>query len=281
MRIRIYYACRRSELLAWAADKSDVVNEYGFLKQHGITCDLVPLQDAELRSLVESDQLIRDREGFDGYVLLLEQGLEVVVNRNVRIVALTCIFDAIHGPITSPQNVVTRDVVRAVRIFRSIKNTVQSDLGIWRLPIKNFISHNFQGFVGHMVNGIQLSRAGDQLLNEVQAHLQLMRRSLIRPRRQSNYPTKYCVDDRTKFFELGHEVHARIDTAHPHGSLCVALNSFRFGIKLSEEHHYNVSTGEGDRTTISGAFTGCHGEDRVVREGERRTHLNMFSNDFF
>jgi hypothetical protein len=42
--------------------------------------------------------------------------------------------------------------------------------------------------------------------------------------------------------------------------------------------HYNVSETEGDRTTIEGEFLDCHNNAHSV---SGRTHLNMFSNDYF
>ncbi|WP_313326049.1 hypothetical protein [Pseudomonas qingdaonensis] len=280
MNIKVYYVSRRPELYDFVTIRPNIVNDYEFLTQHGITCEVVPKREGELASLVTSDELLRNRERMEGCILLVEQGVANALHPKLKIVALTCVFELGSGPIASPQNVIARDVVRSIRLFRSIKNAIQSDLRVWRLPVQNFESQLYHGFVGRMTRGLDVNQAGEAL-NVIQADLQGMRRTIMRPRSRSNNPQKYCVDDRNKFFDLGHEVHAQIDTRMPHTPLCVALNSFRFGIKISEEHHYNVSLGEGDRTWVMGAFSDCHGGQRIVREGEGKTHLNMFSNDFF
>jgi hypothetical protein len=279
MRVRVYFASRRTELLEHA-QRPQAVDGDDYLKQNGISCELVPLNERALQELITNEALIKDRANVDGYVLLVERGLEVSAGPGIRTVTLACIFDAPIGLIVSPQNFLKREVVRAVKFFRSIKASVEGHHGIWRLPIRNFESQHFRDFVGWMANGHNLNDVS-RVHNQVQSHMQQLRKALVQPRRQSSYQTKYCVDDRSRYFVLGHEEHARIDTATPHVSLCVALNSFRFGIKLSEEHHFNVSMGDGDRTHIAGEFIGCHGEERVVGRGEGRKHLNMFSNDFF
>ena len=280
MKVRVYFASRRPELLECASSRVQIVNGDDYLSQNGISCELVPLDEQALQALTTNETLVRDRDNVDGYVLLIERGMEAAVTREIRIVALTCIFESLTGTIGSPQNVLKREVVRAVKFFKSLKSAVEGNHGIWRLPLRNFASQSFQDFVNSMVNGHRLDDVA-VVHNQVQSHMQVLRRTLIQPRRQSSYPTKYCVDERSRYFELGHEKHARIDTAPPHSTLCVALNSFRFGIKLSEEHHFNVSMGEGDRTHIAGEFVGCHDDQRMVSRGDGKKHLNMFSNDFF
>lgn len=280
MIIRVYYVSRREELREFASSRPEVVNTYEYLAKNGITCEVIAKREDELRALIMSGELLRDREKVDGCVLLLEQGLEAVVSKQIKTVAFACVFEVSPGPIASPQNVMTRDVIKAIRLFRSIKNAAQSDQNVWRLPIKNFDSPLYEEFVEGMTKGFSVGRA-DEVLNFVQAQLKVLRKTLVRPRRRTTYPTKYCVDDSKRFFELGHEVHSKIGTAEPHVPMCIALNSFRFGLKITEEHHYNVSMGEGNDTWIEGDFADCHGVQWVVTKRQDKTHLNMFSNDYF
>lgn len=98
-----------------------------------------------------------------------------------------------------------------------------------------------------------------------------------RPRRATNYKNKYFFDDTEKHFSYGHERHSRLDTGIPHVAACEINGYFRFGKRIDETRHYNVSRGEGEKTSISGSFPNCHGE---ICERSERTHLNMFSNDF-
>ena len=95
------------------------------------------------------------------------------------------------------------------------------------------------------------------------------------PKRKSGYQDAYLVDDRAKHFRLGLEHHAHADTGPPHTRLCRLSNGHRFGCGFKSEQHYNVSM---ERDRMTGTYPDCHG---VNQAGEARTHLNMFSNDFF
>ena len=103
-------------------------------------------------------------------------------------------------------------------------------------------------------------------------------RARVRPRRKSSYKTKYMVDDLERLFAYGPETHARFATGEPHKPSCEVAALFRFGVRLDESRHYNVSETEGDHTKIEGDFPDCHGEVHPVRG---KTHLNMFANDYF
>lgn len=103
-------------------------------------------------------------------------------------------------------------------------------------------------------------------------------RDRVRPRRRSSHKTKYAVDDASRFFDFGMERHAQFATGEPHRPACEVAGLFRFGTRLDERRHYNVSETEGDRTSIVGSFLDCHG---VSHEVSKRTHLNMFVNDYF
>lgn len=98
------------------------------------------------------------------------------------------------------------------------------------------------------------------------------------PRRKSNAPLKYFVDQKGKHFIYGYENHASIDTGKPHVAACEFNGHFRFGKRIDPRRHYNVSFGDGDKTYIAGDFPDCHGAVLTVSQ---RSHLNMFANDFF
>jgi hypothetical protein len=88
----------------------------------------------------------------------------------------------------------------------------------------------------------------------------------------------YTIDDQFRFFVYGKETHARFGTGEPHKPYCELAGHFRFGQRIDALRHYNVSETEGDRTTIGGNFLDCHNTSHDV---SRRTHLNIFSNDYF
>lgn len=99
-----------------------------------------------------------------------------------------------------------------------------------------------------------------------------------KPKRTVNYQDKYYVDDEQKFFSFGKESHSSVETGHPHLPLCILEGNFRFGTRIENKKHYNVSRDLGDNGKISGDFISCHDTPRSVKDW---SHLNMFSNDYF
>jgi len=97
------------------------------------------------------------------------------------------------------------------------------------------------------------------------------------PRRESSFQTKYFIDERRKHFAFGKEEHEVLPTGEPHQPHCELNGNFRFGRKISNNRHFNVSQGDGDDTFITGEFPNCH--DEIITPAKNRTHLNMFSND--
>lgn len=60
---------------------------------------------------------------------------------------------------------------------------------------------------------------------------------------------------------------------------CAIASLFRFGARIDDRRHYNVSQGEGNNTFIRGEYHNCHGETKVYNR--EPGHLNMFSNDHY
>lgn len=141
------------------------------------------------------------------------------------------------------------------------------------LPLKNFRAEEL----------VELSRlCRDDVLkpdfsNAVEAQLSALR-IRERPRRRSNYPNVYAVDDNNRFFIYGNEKHSRFATGDPHSTSCEICGHFRFGKRIDSLRHYNVSETEGDDTRVSGDFIDCHGTTHRV--GQKK-YLNMFPNDYF
>lgn len=120
------------------------------------------------------------------------------------------------------------------------------------------------------------SRCANLILNmEVQIAGIIKRRV---PRKYSSFKHKYFVDARGMHFIYGNEKHARFDTGKPHIAACEFNGHFRFGKRIDPSRHYNASFGDGDKTYVAGDFSDCHGTILTV---PKRSHLNMFVNDFF
>jgi len=142
-----------------------------------------------------------------------------------------------------------------------------------RLPLRNFTAEDLSRAARICSEESVSSDFNNNLLDALVA---IKRKK--RPKRKSNYSTKYFFDDDGKVFEFGKEKHARLPSGkNPHSLFCEINGRFRFGKSISTDEHFNVSKGEGDTTSISGNFLNCHDVSIAV---SATTHLNMFSNDF-
>ncbi|WP_171229878.1 hypothetical protein [Ruegeria sp. HKCCA4008] len=148
-----------------------------------------------------------------------------------------------------------------------------NDIELMSLPIRNFHGDELRQLSEIIGNACVY---GD-LSGEIDKQLKSLRRR-VRPRKKSAYKTKYVVDDKYLFFSYGKERHARPETGHPHPKSCELNAYFRFGARIDDKRHYNVSATEKDRTSIEGVFRGCHDDEHPI---STRTHLNMFANDYF
>ncbi|WP_155773937.1 hypothetical protein [Rhodovulum sp. MB263] len=86
--------------------------------------------------------------------------------------------------------------------------------------------------------------------------------------------TKFYVDDRRHFFQLGLEEHAEAGELPPHDFFCRAGKFIRFGISIKDKRHFNV-TEEKPKDRIHIRLKNCHGQEDDYGP---KTHLNIFPN---
>lgn len=96
-------------------------------------------------------------------------------------------------------------------------------------------------------------------------------------RKDGSRAEKYYIDDANYYFQYGHEQHGAAATGGAHSESCSIEKSFRFGFRIGDNRHYNLSR-EGGRP-VSDDFLGCHDLEPLRRESN--THLNVFPNNFF
>jgi hypothetical protein len=171
------------------------------------------------------------------------------------------------------QNAVHRATARALKGWwqLQLRFLEAKDMKLLSLPLRNFQADELL----HLANSVRAAPA--DLANDLQEGLKALR-SRIRPRRRSPRKTLYVVDDAKRFYVFGHERHARPETGGDHRPSCALGARFRFGCRIDDERHFNVSESEGDKTSISGKFKNCHD---VENEEKRTTHLNMFASDLY
>lgn len=217
--------------------------------------------------------LLHRARGHDACILVVDVEWRQHV-RDIGNAAFVVPFEA-EAAGENPKNFFFGIFARTLRNFAQIlaKFRRGDDGKLLALPLRNFKADQ-------LVEIARLCREepmSGSLSNDVEQQLAGLR-TRVRPRRKSSFKTTYAVDDATRFFAYGLERHAQFGTGTPHRPYCEVAGLFRFGVRLDERRHYNVSETEGDRTKIEGDFPDCHGEAHAVAD---KTHLNMFANDYF
>ena len=164
---------------------------------------------------------------------------------------------------------------KLMRLFGAVHTifTSGTEMQAMCLPRRNFHASEMREIVRLFWQDCHKSG----FLENLYQQLQLLRRRR-HPLRGNSTGKRFLVDDRKRFFEFGLERHARFPTGAPHLPSCAFNGYFRFGIRIDNMRHYNVTEEDGDRTSIEGEFDDCHDTRLPV---PHTTHLNMFSNDYF
>lgn len=145
-----------------------------------------------------------------------------------------------------------------------------------RLPILNFNHKEVES----LFNKLTDLDFNDEKLNSLEKEISTLNKKLRIPKRRPEVSKKkYYVDERDKYFAIDSAKHSRHETNNEsgHNIRCDILAKFRFGKKINELEHFDVTQGDVKHSIISGQFTGCHGQ---IQEIKKQTHINMFSNDY-
>lgn len=169
----------------------------------------------------------------------------------------------------------TKQINKIVKNFRSISGLFNNgdDIELLRLPFINFNSDLYKELPEIIKNSSSLESFQD----EFNARLAVIRKRYRKPKRRSENKRKFFMDEDEKYFELGKENHSRHETGSPHDVFCNLKAHLRFGHKLDEKRHFNVSYDEANTSKINADYLDCH--KRYV-PFKKRVHLNIFSNDF-
>lgn len=223
------------------------------------------------RTVGLSDNRLTDMT-YDGVVILYSRDASRHVVE-IRDGIFASEFDG-YGYIEKRDNFLVRSFGRLVKnlfiLVATMRDKTRMEAAI--LPARNFESKAFRAFL----RVCQDEAGASDFQNRVVPALTAVTR-LRGPRRRSTYPTKYFQDDRPVCFGYGHEKHSLFDTGGDHMASCSIRGLFRLGVPLEQQRHFNVMSGV-DKTPISGEYGICHDESITF---EKRSHLNMFSNDFW
>ncbi len=168
-----------------------------------------------------------------------------------------------------------RSVLNTTLKHQTAFSLLMSDAGSMQpliLPLRNFEAKEIPE-LRRLFSQEMLEKDFTQRVTKIVAQLNKRKG----PRRETDSKEKHFFDDKKKLFSYGYERHAQVETKPPHDALCRLNGYFRFGSKLDERRHFNVTKEDGEFTKISGNFPNCHGAIAWVGE---TTHINMFANDF-
>ncbi len=247
----------------------------GFFLNRGLTVDFGAYSPEMAPSTDDLEKMLLGRTKDAAICLLLIDRRWAYLAQNIRDACFSALFD-LNNFDGNCRNFFHKTMSRFLRSFSTLAQIFENgdDKQLIALPLRNFDAPE-------LLEIARLCRDENQtgvFTNEIQK--QLMRlRMRRRPRRQATYKTVYAVDNVPRFFVFGKETHSRFGTGSPHKPHCEMNGYFRFGRRIDSDRHYNVSETEKDETSVNGNFTDCH--DTLLRVEAGKTHLNMFSNDYF
>lgn len=138
------------------------------------------------------------------------------------------------------------------------------------LPIRNFKSI----ILTDLLETLCYKTMEKDFLNLFNRDLSKLKRSR-HPKRRTNSQEQFYVDDNESYFQYGLEKHGKYETGFPHLKSCQIKGLYRFGFKMEQGRHFNMTSGSGllSKTTL----VNCHGETVFIKKSD---HINIFSNDF-
>lgn len=265
--LRVFSSERKSSLFP----KGSVVNS--FLSNASIS--VISFDVNKFRSKKKFERIVLNKSKEASHVIVMVDQDHSHLASNITASVMLIDIDVYCAQIDY-QNYFHSKLSKSIKTFNFLNSMFckPADTALLSLPFRNFKSDDLKS-IRHQ---FECQDSISDIQDIFDKNMQLLRRR-VRPRKQSKFRhQKYAVDDNKRFFIFGKEVHSLPDTGGEHEPHCELNSIFRFGFKISKTRHYNVSEGEKDTTTISGEFFDCHDTALRVR---RKTHLNMFSSDFF
>ena len=269
------------ELVSLFGTKKDLFSgplSSGYFKSKGISPKPIVYTYNPKRHKKDFELFVKDKiEGKDAFLLLVDRGQEDIVSR-LRDSAFCYIFHCDFPCGRNTQNFLYQITALIIKKFGIILQKMDdtTSINLMSLPLRNFNSEELRELANTCRDGCNIQDFSDQIDYKIKL-LGRRRRPIPRQGKSKEKDIK-IEDDNENYFEYGKEKHAKIETGSPHLTSCYISGNFRFGKKIDESRHYNVS--KKDSNTINGNFLDCHNGDCVINTSENVTHVNMFSNDF-
>lgn len=217
------------------------------------------------------EKYIIDRtKNCQGCILLLDKRCNDL-NPLIKSSYFTCVVDIGDG--IPSRNFLTSVCVQSLKNFSRLALLMadHDNEQVLILPFRNFKANELRA----LAVICQEKTLDGEFLDCVMPFISLLKKRKRRPT-YSAYRDKFLLDDDHKIFQFGKEVHARLSTGGTHNIYCKITGSYRFGCKIREDRHFNMSMFSGKSQRFSGGFLNCHGE---LIHSKNVTHINIFSND--
>lgn len=226
-------------------------------------------------SLCVHENLRNTTKAFDAVILLIEWRHEEKFHL-VRNSFFTYVFRFNENDNYNYGNFFRHKIGVLLKNFKCLNDIAKSkceEEQLIILPIRNFASPELE----ELARVCREDNINNTFNNMIGPLIKKLRRRRM-PRRNTNDQRKYIVDDNEKYFEFGKDKgHGQIATGGNHLPSCEMAGTFRFGRKISQEGHFNVTRDDKANATIGGIFPNCHDVNITVSE---RKHINMFVNDY-
>ncbi|MHA0989016.1 hypothetical protein [Enterobacter ludwigii] len=274
--------------------KSDLLNKYinsgkkiypvDFLKKRAedafCTSHLWKKSGDALQTLEK--EVINHVDNIDGLIIFCDNSLYEEISGKVGYSAFVSKLgdysQHLDGSVKTKQYLEDK-ITTALKVFFWMRESFKNGFGeLIRLPVRNFNDSDFKktcGKISLLLSNNSLPNA----LEEMNQLLSMLKNKIRKPKKRPHTSTKFYVDEKRYYFEYGKELHAQheTDSKKGHDHFCDLSAKFRFSIKLEERKHFNVCKDDKENSSIQGTFENCHGVDIVI---SKRTHINMFSNDY-
>lgn len=250
----------------------------GYFKNRGISPETITYTYNPNRIKKDFELFVKDKiNGRDAFLLLVDRDQEGLVS-GLRDSAFCHIFNCDFSCSRNTKNFLYQSTAIIIKKFGIILQKMEeaTSANLINLPLKNFEGEELRELVDICRNGCGIQDFSEQLDSRINL-LKRRRRPIPRPGKSKEKDIK-IEDDNSYYFEYGYERHARFETGSPHLTSCYISGHYRFGKKIDESKHYNVT--KKDSNSVSGNFLDCHGGKCEINSSENVSHINMFSNDF-
>ena len=250
----------------------------GYFKNRGIKPEPIIYTYNPRKIKTNFELFIMDKiNGKDAFLLLVDREQAELVSR-LRDSAFCHIFDCDFSCGKNTKNFLHQITGLIIRKFGMVLQKMEdaTSVNLINLPLKNFAGNELVELSLLCRDGCNIQDFSDQIDCKINL-LKKRRHPIPRPGKSKEKSIK-IEDDNGYYFEYGHEKHARFETGSPHLISCYISGNYRFGKKIDELKHYNVTRKDSDK--VSGDFLDCHGGNCMINTSENVTHINMFSNDF-